>query len=114
MKRERRTGPRALQNTSTDSKGATFVILIKYASASIRKERLSPTSKARREVSRNEFMEQGWVPDRVKGFCEINTRITAVSKSTRKNNWRFASLNCEFVHIYFFLTFPRICPSSPY
>ena len=45
---------------------------------------------------------------------QFNTRITAVSKSTRKNNWRFASLNCEFVHIYFSLTFPRICPSSPY
>ena len=44
----------------------------------------------------------------------VNTRITAVSKSTRKNNWRFASLNCKFVHIYFSLTFPRICPSSPY
>ena len=44
----------------------------------------------------------------------FNTWITAVSKSTRKNNWRFASLNCEFVHIYFSLTFPRICPSSPY
>ena len=32
----------------------TFVILIDHASAPIRKERLSPTMKARREASRNE------------------------------------------------------------
>ena len=38
-------------NTSTDSKETTFVILINHASAPIRKERLSPTSKARREAS---------------------------------------------------------------
>ena len=47
----------SLQNTSTDSKGATFGILINHASAPIRKERLSPTSKARREASRNQFVE---------------------------------------------------------
>ena len=57
-----------------DSKGATFVILINHASAPIRKERLSPTSKARREASRNEFMEKGGMPDRVKSFGEINSR----------------------------------------
>ena len=66
MKREKRTKNESLQNTSTDSKGVTFVILINHASAPIRKERLSPTSKARREASRNEFMEKGGVPDRVK------------------------------------------------
>ena len=43
----------SLRNTSTDSKRTTFVILINNTSAPIRKERLSPTSKARREASRN-------------------------------------------------------------
>ena len=38
----------------------------------IRKERLSPTSKARREASRNEFVEKGGMPDRVKSFGEID------------------------------------------
>ena len=63
-----------LRNTSTDSKETTFVILINHASAPIRKERLSPTSKAAREASRNEFVENGGVPDRVKSFREIDSR----------------------------------------
>ena len=50
------------------------MILQTHASAPIRKERLSPTSKARREASRNEFMEKGGMPDRVKRFGEINSR----------------------------------------
>ena len=41
------------QNTSADSKGGTFVIMENHAGASARKERLSPTSKARREAGRN-------------------------------------------------------------
>ena len=52
----------------------TFVILKNHASAPIRKERLSPTSKARREASRNEFVEKGGIPDRIKSFREINSR----------------------------------------
>ena len=64
----------SLRNTSTDSKGATFVILKGHASALIRKERLSPTSKARREASRNEFVEKGGMPYRVKSFREIDSR----------------------------------------
>ena len=35
-------------------------------------ERLSPTNKARREASRNEFMEKGGMPDRVKCFGEVD------------------------------------------
>ena len=35
----------SLRNTSTDSKGTAFVILINHTSAPISKERLSPTSK---------------------------------------------------------------------
>ena len=50
------------------------MILINHASAPIRKERLSPTSKARREASRNQFAEKGGVPDRVESFREIISR----------------------------------------
>ena len=63
----------SLWNTSTDSKGAAFVILINHRSAPIRKERLSPTSKARREASQNEFVEKGGMQDRVKSFGEIDS-----------------------------------------
>ena len=56
----------SLRNTSTDFKETTFVILMNYADTPIRKERLSSTSKARREVSRNELMEKGEVPNRVR------------------------------------------------
>ena len=49
----------SLRNTSTDSKGTTFVILINHASAPVRTERLGPTSKARRETSQNESIEKG-------------------------------------------------------
>ena len=64
----------SLRNTSTDSKGTTFVILIDHTSAPVTKERLSPTSKARRDASRNQFVEKGGMPDRVKSFREINSR----------------------------------------
>ena len=50
------------------------MILIDHRSAPIRKERLSPTSKARREVSRNQFVEKGRMPDRVESFGEIDSR----------------------------------------
>ena len=64
----------SLRNTSTDSKRTTFVMLINHASAPIRKKRLSPTSKARREVSLNQFEEKVGMPDRVKSFREIDSR----------------------------------------
>ena len=64
----------SLRNTSTDSKATTFVILIDHRSALIRKKRLSPTSKARREASRNQFVEKGGMPDKVKSFREIDSR----------------------------------------
>ena len=57
-----------------DSKGATFVILIDHTNALVRKKRLSPTSKARREASQNEFVEKIGIPDRVKSFREIDSR----------------------------------------
>ena len=49
------------------------MILINHRSAPISKERLSSTSKARRKASRNEFVEKGGMPDRVKSFREINS-----------------------------------------
>ena len=64
----------SLRNTSTDSKETTFVILINHRSAPIRKKRLSPTSKARGEASRNQFVEKGGMADRVKSFREIDSR----------------------------------------
>ena len=64
----------SLRNTSTDSKETTFVILKDHGSAPIKKETLSPTSKARREASRNKFVEKGGMPDRVKSFGEIDSR----------------------------------------
>ena len=58
MREKYRTKKGSFPNTSTDSKEMTFVILINHTSAPIRKERLSPTSKARREASRNKFVEK--------------------------------------------------------
>ena len=75
MKREKyRAKNGSLRNTSTDSKARTFVILINHRSAPVRKERWSPTSKARREPNQNEFVEKGGMPDIVKRFGEINSR----------------------------------------
>ena len=72
---EEREKSRAKNGTpGTDSKGATFVILKDHASVPVRKERLSPARKARRETSRNEFMKKGEMPDRVKSFRQINSR----------------------------------------
>ena len=49
------------------------MILKNHANAPIRKEKLSPTSKARREASRNEFVEKGGVLYKVKSFREIGS-----------------------------------------
>ena len=75
MKRKKSTGPRTDPcGTPTDLKGVAFVVLIDHTSAPIRKERLSPTSKARREASRNQFVEKSGMSDRVKSFREMNSR----------------------------------------
>ena len=63
----------SLRNTSTESKSVSVVILINHASMPIRKERLSPTSKARREASRNKFVKKNEVPDRIKSFREVDS-----------------------------------------
>ena len=75
MKREKSTGPRTNPCRTPDGLERNhFVILKNHASAPIRKERLGPTSKARREASRNEFVVKGGMPNRVKSFGEIDSR----------------------------------------
>ena len=75
-KREKyRANNGSLQNTSTDSKGATFAILINHASAPVRKERLSPSSKVGRKVSRNEFVEKVGPTDIAESFGELYSSI---------------------------------------
>ena len=64
----------SLWNTLTNSKGTAFVILINHVCAHIKKKRLSSTTKARREASRNKFMEKDGMPDKVENFGKINSR----------------------------------------
>ena len=54
----------SLLNTSTDSKGASFEILMNHAIAPVRKEKLSLTNKARREASGKKFVEKGGAPEK--------------------------------------------------
>ena len=69
MKREKVQGQERILAEHLDRLDSNdFCILINHASAPIRKERLSPMSKARREASQNEFMEKGRMPDRVESF----------------------------------------------
>ena len=49
------------------------MILINHSSAPIRKERLSLTSKAKREASRNKFLEKDGMPDRVESLREVDS-----------------------------------------
>ena len=70
MTREKSTGPRT-DPCGTPRRNRKERLLINHTSAPIRKERLSPTSKARRETSRNQFVEKGGMPD---SFREIDNR----------------------------------------
>ena len=49
------------------------MILINHASATIREQKLSQSSKTRMEASRNQFVDKGGMPDRVESFREINS-----------------------------------------
>ena len=73
-----RTGGREASVSSRgmgeDEREPVMAILKNHTSTPIRKKRLSPTSKARREASRNEFVEKSGMPDRVKSFGEIASR----------------------------------------
>ena len=53
------------------------MIMKNHTSAPVRKEKLSPMTKARREASRNELMEKGGMPNRVESFRKVN-RIARV------------------------------------
>ena len=105
----------SLRNTSTDSKGAAFVILKNHRSAPVRKERLSPTSKARREASRNKLVEKGGVPDRVKSFREIDSRLqsTADQQPPQRGG---AVPGPVWVGLKWLLAFPRVpvTPGTPH
>ena len=69
MKIEKSTGPRTNPcGTPRWTRKQRLVILKNYTSVPVRKERLSPTNKTRKEASRNEFMEKSGMPDRVKSF----------------------------------------------
>ena len=70
MKREKSTVPKPnpCRIPRQTQKKTIFVILINHTSALIRKERLSPTSKARRETSRNQFVEKSGASDGVESF----------------------------------------------
>ena len=59
-KREKnRNKNESLRNSSsTDTKGATCLILKNHASVPVRKKRLSPASKTKREASRNKFVKK--------------------------------------------------------
>ena len=48
------------------------MILKNHTSAPIRKERLSPTSKAKWEASRNKFVEKGGMLDRVENLRKFD------------------------------------------
>ena len=50
----------------------TFVILKNRTNAPIRKERSSQTSEARREASRNKFVEKGEVLVRMESFGKVD------------------------------------------
>ena len=51
------------------------MILKNHTSASIRKEKLSPTSKAKRKASRNKFVKKSGMPNRVESLREVDCRI---------------------------------------
>ena len=70
MNREKSTGPRTdpCGTPQRTRKERLFAILKDHTSAPITEERLSPSSKARREASRNKFVKKGGMPDRVKSF----------------------------------------------
>ena len=72
MEREKNTGPRT-DPCRTPRRTRKGRLLINHASAPITKERSSSTSKARREASRNEFVEKSGMPDGVKSFRKINS-----------------------------------------
>ena len=66
---------RNTRNTSTGLKEATFAILINYASAYIRKKRLSLSNKAIRKGSQNKFVK--------KSRCQTESKVVEKSVEAR-------------------------------
>ena len=87
MKRENRTGltTNPCRTPRWTQKERLFMILINYASTPVRKERLSSTSKARREASQNKFVEKGRMPDRVKSFGSGGREVGDSRKKFSRN-----------------------------
>ena len=69
-KREKnKANNRSLQDISKDSNELIFLILKNQVNSSVRKKRLSPSNKARKEASRNKFVQvENKMPIRVKSF----------------------------------------------
>ena len=66
MKREKyRAKKKCLQNTSTDSKEPSFMIVRNHASAPIRKERLESNEQSKAGGHPNKFVKEGRRPYRV-------------------------------------------------
>ena len=97
MKREKKHRAKngSLRNTSTDRNGTTRDF-DKSCKRACQKGRLSPASKARRETSRNEFVEKGGVPDRVESFREINDRQDRVPGLGLLNHPKWTEQGTEF------------------
>ena len=67
MKREKSTGPR------TDPCG-TPRRTRKLCKRAYQKGKIDSNEQSKKEASRNEFVEKGGMPDRVKSFREVNSR----------------------------------------
>ena len=64
------------------------MILINHASAQVRKERFSQTSKARMKASQNRFMKKSEMPDNVKNLREVNHPRTQLGFKPIRNGLR--------------------------
>ena len=75
MKREKSTWPRMnLSGTPRRTQRNDFCGFDKARKQAYEKEKIESNKYSKREVSQNEFMEKGGVPDRVESFGEINSR----------------------------------------
>ena len=61
-----------MRNNSTDLNDVDVCALNSHASAPNKKERLSSTSKARKEANQNKFVKKGGMPDRIKSLEKVD------------------------------------------
>ena len=77
------------------------MIVINHRSAPIRKERLIPTSKPRREASPNKFVEKGGMPDRVKSLKKsIVDRIVRIPAWVYQTHPKWTEKGTEFDQVW--------------